>query len=314
MAVDPRGRFYISPQEDEAPIWRVTVTRDGQIEKIEPMPAPLHQAMGMCYAHGSLYVDGHGPNGTGLYRLIDANHDDQFESNEVHFLKKIEGEGEHGYHAVVEGPDKMMYLVSGNFTHVPAGVEATSPHYDYGEDFLLPRAWDGNGVGVGLLAPGGWVARTDPRGEKWDLLLAGMRNTYDIAFNKDGELFGFDSDMEWDWGLRWYRATRIIHAVPGGEYGWRSGSAKMPSYYEDTLPPALEVGLGSPTGIEFGTASDFPRKYREALFAQDWAYGRLFAVHITPEGSTYTAQAEVFLKGKPLNLTSMAFGRDGAMY
>src|SRR5581483_11820633 len=122
------------------------------------------------------------------------------------------------------------------------------------------------------------------------------------------------SDMEWDWGLPWYRATRIIHAVPGGEYGWRSGSAKMPSYYEDTLPPALEVGLGSPTGIEFGTASDFPRKYREALFAQDWAYGRLFAVHITPEGSTYTAQAEVFLKGKPLNLTSMAFGRDGAMY
>jgi len=32
-------------------------------------------------------------NGTGLYRLIDANHDDQFESNEVHFLKKFEGEG-----------------------------------------------------------------------------------------------------------------------------------------------------------------------------------------------------------------------------
>lgn len=314
MAVDPKGRFYISPQEDSLPMLRVTVDKEGQVEKIEPVPAPLHQAMGLCYAHGSLYVDGHGPDGTGLYRLIDLNHDDQFESNEVRFLKKIGGEGEHGYHAVIEGPDKDMYIVSGNFTQIPDGLESTSPHRNYSEDFLLPRAWDGNGFAVGLLAPGGWVARTDPEGHKWQLMLAGMRNTYDIAFNKDGELFGFDSDMEWDWGLPWYRPTRIIHAVPGAEFGWRSGSAKEPPYYEDSLPPALNVGLGSPTGVEFGTDSNFPRKYREALFAEDWAYGRLFAMHITPHGSTYTAEPEVFIRGKPLNMTSLQFGRDGAMY
>ena len=141
---------------------RVTVDKAGQVEKVEPVPAPLHQAMGLCYAHGSLYVNGHGPNGTGLYRLIDANHDDQFESNEVHFLKKFEGEGEHGYHGVVEGPDKQMYIVNGNFTKVPAGIELSSPHWNYQEDFLLPRAWDGNGFAVGLLAPGSYVARTDP--------------------------------------------------------------------------------------------------------------------------------------------------------
>ncbi len=314
MAVDPKGRFYISPQEDDRPMLRVTVDSHGQVEKVEPVEAPLHQAMGMRYAHDSLYVNCHGPEGTGLYRLIDANHNDQFESNEVHFLKKFDGEGEHGYHAVVEGPDKMMYIVNGNFTKVPKPLELTSPHWNYQEDFLLPRAWDGNGFAVGLMAPGSYVARTDPEGKKWELMLSGFRNTYDVAFNKDGELFAFDSDMEWDWGLPWYRATRIVHAIPGGEYGWRSGSAKMPPYYEDTLPPALDVGLGSPTGVEFGTASNFPRKYREAMFAQDWAYGRLFAMHLTPKGSTYTAEPEVFVKGKPLNLTSLQFGKDGAMY
>ena len=314
MAVDPKGRFYISPQEDGRPMLRVTVDKDGQVEKVEPVPAPLHQAMGLCYAHGSLYVNGHGPDGTGLYRLIDSNHDDQFESNEVHLLKKFEGEGEHGYHGVVEGPDKKIYVVNGNFTHVPEPIELTSPHWNYNEDYLLPRAWDGNGFAMGILAPGSYIARTDSQGKKWELMLAGFRNTYDIAFNKDGELFAFDSDMEWDWGLPWYRATRIVHAIPGGEYGWRSGSGKQPPYYEDTLPPALDVGLGSPTGMEFGTASNFPRRYREALFAQDWAYGRLFAMHITPHGSTYTAEPEVFVKGKPLNLTSLQFGKDGAMY
>ena len=33
----------------------------------------------------------------------------------------------------------------------------------------------------------------------------GYRNAYDIAFNADGELFTYDSDMEWDMGTPWYR-------------------------------------------------------------------------------------------------------------
>ena len=47
-------------------------------------------------------------------------------------------------------------------------------------------------------------------------MLGGFRNAYDIAFNAHGELFTYDSDMEWDRGLPWYRPTRILHVVPGG--------------------------------------------------------------------------------------------------
>ena len=314
MAIDPKGRLIISPQQDERPLLRVTLTRAGQVEKIETIPAPVRQAMGMCYAHGSLYVNGHGPDGTGLYRLVDTNHNDRFDTNEVRFLKKFAGEGEHGYHAVVEGPDGMIYVMNGNHTKVPEGISPNSPHKNYQEDFLLTRQWDANGHAVGILAPGGYVVRTDPDGKRWELMLAGFRNSYDFAFNPDGEMFTFDSDMEWDWGLPWYRATRIVHCVTGGEYGWRSGSSNEPEYYADTLPPALNVGLGSPTGLKFGTKSNYPRKYRQALFAMDWSYGRLFAIHLTPQGSSYSAEAEVFVKGKPLNLTDLEFGKDGAMY
>ena len=69
MTMDPKGRLIVSPQQDEQPLLRITLTRKGQVEKIEPIPAPVHQAMGLCYAHDSLYVNGHGPDGTGLYRL-----------------------------------------------------------------------------------------------------------------------------------------------------------------------------------------------------------------------------------------------------
>ena len=314
MTVDQKGRLIISPQADNQPLLRVTLSRSGQVAKIEKVPAPVHQAMGLLYAHDSLYVNGHGPNGTGLYRLIDSNHNDRFDTNEVHFLKTIEGEGEHGYHGVVLGPDKMIYVMNGNHTKVPKGIAEKSPHKNFQEDFLLERQWDAGGHAVGILAPGGHVLRTDPEGKKWELLLGGFRNSYDFDFNADGEMFTFDSDMEWDWGLPWYRPIRINHCVIGGESGWRSGSAVWPEYYPDSLPATVNIGVGSPTGVKFGTKSKFPEKYQKALFAFDWSYGRIFAVHLKPQGASYTADYEVFLQGKPLNLTDLEFGKDGAMY
>lgn len=314
LTIDARGRLIISPQKAESRLFRVTLTRAGQVDKVENIPAPVGEAMGMCYAHDSLYVNGRGPEGPGLYRLVDANHNDQFETNEVHLLKKFDGRGEHGYHAVVEGPDGMIYVMNGNHTKVPEGVSTNSPHKNFQEDHLLPRLWDPNGHAVGILAPGGYVVRTDPEGQKWELLLAGFRNSYDFDFNSAGEMFTFDSDMEWDWGMPWYRPTRIIHCVIGGEYGWRSGSSNEPEYYADTLPATINIGIGSPTGMKFGTKSNFPKKYREALFALDWSYGRIIAVHLKPQGASYGGDFEEFVKGKPLNVTDLEFGRDGAMY
>jgi len=313
MTIDQKGRLIIPPQADDQPLLRITLDH-GKVAKIEPIPAPLHQAMGLLYAHKSLYVNGHGPNGTGLYRLIDSNHNDLFETNEVQFLKKFAGEGEHGYHAVVEGPDKMIYVINGNHTKLPSGLETNSVHKNFQEDFLLQREWDPGGHAVGILAPGGHIMRTDPEGKKWELLLAGYRNAYDFDFNKDGEIFVYDSDMEWDWGMPFYRPVRIVHSVPAGEYGWRSGSAKWPAYYPDSLPPTVDTGVGSPTGVKFGTKSKFPTKYKEAFYAMDWSYGRIFAIHTKPAGASYSATYEDFVKGKPLNVTDLEFGRDGAMY
>ncbi len=314
MATDSRGRLIISPQADNQPLLRINLSRAGQVTTIEKVPAPVRQAMGMLYAHDSLYVNGHGPSGTGLYRLIDANHNDQFDTNEVHFLKTVKGEGEHGYHGLVLGPDGMIYMMNGNHTRLPDGLAKDSPHTHYEEDLLLPRQWDAGGHAVGILAPGGHILRTDPEGKRWELILAGFRNSYDFDFSANGEIFTFDSDMEWDWGMPWYRPIRIIHCVSGGEYGWRSGSAKWPVYYPDSLPPAVDIGVGSPTGVKFGTKSNFPEKYQQALYALDWSYGRIFAVHLKPQGATYTADYEVFVKGKPLNVTDVEFGKDGAMY
>jgi putative heme-binding domain-containing protein len=315
MTVDPRGRLIISPQDRNQPLLRVTLSPSGQVEQVEPLHVGIGGAMGLLHAFDSLYVSGIGPNGTGLYRLRDTNQDDQFDQKQ--FLKKFEGGGEHGPHAIVLGPDNMLYIMNGNHTKVPEGISPHSPFRNYQEDLLLPRMWDAGGHAVGVLAPGGYVVRTDAEGKEWELFCAGFRNAYDLDFNSDGELFTFDSDMEWDWGTPWYRPTIVFHLFSGAEFGWRSGSGKWPKYYPDGLPGILDVGIGSPTGVKFGTGSKYPEKYQKAFYIADWSYGRILAVHLTPQGSSYSTSMEPFVSvppGTPLNIADLEIGKDGAMY
>jgi putative heme-binding domain-containing protein len=308
MTIDAKGRLIVSPQGD-GKLLRLTLSR-GRLSKIESLDAPVGSAMGMLYADNCLFLDGKGPKGWGIYRLRARGQ--SFAAPEM--LRPMSTDGEHGSHAIVMGPDHKLYIVCGNFTKVPSDILPSSPHHNFADDQLLPRADDGNGFGAGLHAPGGFVMRMDEDGRNCELFAAGTRNTYDIAFNAEGELFGFDSDMEWDWGTAWYRPIRVNHWVPGGDYGFREGSGKFPEYYEDTLPATLNVGIGSPTGVMFGTKSKFPKRYRDACFMEDWSYGRLFAVHFTSAGATYDATFETVLRGIPLNLTALEFGRDGALY
>ena len=150
--------------------------------------------------------------------------------------------------------------------------ETSALKMNYSEDQLLPRMTDARGHARNVKAPGGWIARTDPDGKSFHLYSAGYRNHYDIAFNKDGEMFTYDSDMEWDSGTPWYRPTRIYHVTSGSEFGWRTGTGKFPEWYPDVLPPTLDIGPGCPTGVISGLGSKFPAKYQDAIYAVSYTH------------------------------------------
>jgi putative heme-binding domain-containing protein len=312
MAVDPQGRLIISPQGKE-PMLRVSLDGKGQIANLEKLSVPISGAMGLLYAFDALYINGQGPEGYHLYRLRDT--DGKGTYGEPELLRKWKGgPGEHGAHGIVLGPDNRLYIVNGNFVDVPDDILPTSPHKNYADDLILPRMEDGNGFGAGRKPPGGYVVRMDKDGKNCELFASGQRNTYDIAFNADGELFGFDSDMEWDWGTPWYRATRAYHIVSGGDQGFREGSAKWPTYYQDSLPEVVDIGIGSPTGVLVPTKANFPTRFRDAFWMMDWSYGRIVAAALVPRGATYTASFQTIIKGKPLNVTDMEVGPDRALY
>ena len=286
----------------------------GKPDKAELFSDKVMNAQGLLSLNGQVYAVGKGPDGLGLYRLTDEDGDRHADKCET--LLKFTGDAaEHGPHAVILGPDGLLYVVIGNHSQVDKQPEASSPlNHVYEGDLITPKYEDPNGHAVGIKAPCGTIIRTDVNGSFVEQFAGGLRNCYDIAFNRAGELFTWDSDMEWDEGLPWYRPTRALHVTPGGEFGSRSGWSVWPNYFFDSLPALLDTGRGSPTGMAVYNHLMFPRRYHDALFMGDWSRGRILAVYLKPQGGTYSTEVETFAAGKPLNVTGLKVGPDGALY
>jgi putative heme-binding domain-containing protein len=334
MAFDNRGRLITSDQYGS--LYRMQLPAIGdtstkiKVEKlIIPVPAgakadtpstkiSIGYAHGLLYAFNSLYVminhdsDKDFTKGSGLYRMQDTDGDDQYDK--ITLLKALSGEGEHGPHSIVLSPDKKsLFVIAGNFTKIPA-MNAYRNKPEGKLDNLLPQIKDPNGHDNTVNWEGGWIANVDSTGKNWELYSSGFRNPFDMAFNDAGDLFTYDSDMEWDIGTPWYRPTRICHVTSGSEFGWRPGTNKWSPVYPDNSAAVLNIGQGSPTNVVYGGKTHFPDNYRQAIYAFDWSFGIIYAVHLQPQGATYTATGEEFVSGAPLPLTDGVVGPDGALY
>ena len=309
LCTDDKGRLIAGDQEGS--LYRITL-KTGSDPDVQELNTKVKQAQGLLFANGALYFSRNGGQ-SGLYRLRDTNGDDQFDEETL--LRKIDGGGEHGPHGVILTSDgKGLLITGGNHTKLP-NPEKSLMSKLWGEDFIIPRLWDANGHAANIYAPGGWICRTDFDGREWTLVSGGLRNAYDIALTQHGQIFTYDSDMEWDIGSPWYRPTRAAEAMSGGDFGWKSGASNTPAYFADSLPPTIDLGPGSPTGVCTGTGAKFPAKYQQAVYVADWTYGTMYALHLKPQGASWTAEKEEFVAGKPLPLTDMVINpTDGAMY
>ena len=302
LCVDDKNRIIASDQFGG--LYRFPAPKEGKTldeSTIEKIPANIRAANGLLWAFGALYVavnDYERKMESGVYKLTDSNGDDKLDK--VEKLRGMEARGDHGVHALILSPDKQsIYLITGNNT-TPTEAQTSRVPRDWGEDHLLPRMPDGRGHNRGRLAPAGIIYKMSPDGKDWEIVSSGYRNIFDGGFNLDGELFTYDADMEYDINTPWYRPTRICHVTSGSMYGWRNGTGKRPEFYPDTLPAVINVGPGSPTGVTFGYGAKFPHKYQKAIYLLDWSWGKIYAVHMQHDGSTYKGTKETFITGSPL--------------
>lgn len=298
MAFDPQGRLTIA-REDQG-LLRLTFGANPQEQLVETIDDSLKECRGLVYAHGALYANAN--NLKGLYKLTVSADGNTFGAPEL--LREFPGGVGHGRNDLALGPDGLIYSIHGDSVSLPQHdlTDLTSPFRD--------------GSSAGPIGQGHLV-RCDKDGKNWELVATGLRNPFGIDFNANGDLFTYDADAEFDMGAPWYRPTRLNHLTPGADFGWRALTGKWPPYEldrPDNALPVATIGKGSPTAVKFGTRSQFPEPWKNALFILDWAYGRIVACHLYPRGGSYQACSQVFLQGRPLNVTDLDFGPDGAMY
>lgn len=292
MTVDSLGRVVVSG----AGYVRILVDadNDGKAESYQEYSnEPKSGAQGMFFYGRDLICLGD----AGLLRYTDKDGDDKADGAPQVFVKLNSG-GEHDAHAIRKGPDGWWYLICGNM----AGV---NEKYN-----TLPNA--------PVKAPrAGTMMRFKPDLSKGEIIAHGLRNAYDFDFNTFGDIYTFDSDGEREITLPWYEPTRLYQLVPGADCGWFSKSYKRPEYFLD-MPPVLDsFGRSSPTGLVTYRHTQFPAQYHGALFALDWTYGRIWALPMVPDGSTWTTKPIEFMTAvgeHGFAPTDAEVGPDGSLF
>ena len=300
MVFDPQGRLVIA-REDQG-LLRMTMSSDRRIvEQVETINDSLLECRGLAFHHGDLFTNAN--NTKALFRLRDTDGNDLPDA--VTLIREFPGGVGHGRNDLAIGPEGRIHSIHGDAVDLP-------------DDDVIDRTSPFRAARRGVRSTEGSLLRFSPDPDVWELVCAGLRNPFGVALHPDhGEPFTYDADAEHDMGAPWYRPTRIVHLRSGADYGWRGVTGTWPPYYPDHADnalPVVDIGKGSPTAVKFGMRSRFPRRWRRALFVLDWAYGRVIAVHLDPRGASYRAQSELFLRGRPLNVTDLDFGPDGAMY
>ncbi len=292
MTIDSKGRVVVAG----AGYVKILVDNNGDGKADEAKlfsELPKNGAQGLYFHGRSLVCIGDG----GLLRLKDSDGDDKADGPPDVFLKLKTG-GEHDVHSIQQGPDGWWYVIAGNNAGIN-GKYATLPT----SPLTTPRA--------------GVLFRLKPDLTGGELLADGLRNAYDFAFNPQGDLFTYDSDEEREISLPWYRPTRVYHALAAADHGWVSKSWMRRDGYFDMPPAMASFGRGSPTGVACYRHTQFPEKYRGALFVLDWTYGRVHALPLKLANDTWSAEPELFMNGTGQNgfaPTDVEIGPDGSLY
>ena len=312
------GRVFVA--RESRGILRFTLDANGHLIDFLEVDNRLDGCRGLLWAHQSLYVSS--ARSGGVFRLRKGNGaGDRFtEREQLLETKQLAHGSEHGCNQLRAGPDGMIYLLNGFEAPLATGIDPQSPlKYFGGSDCPLgqrggqPQESETSDAEEEP-SPGGHLIRMDKDGRFLQLIAGGFRNPVDLAFHRTGEMITLDADSDRHAGFAWYRPARVLHVVSGGDYGWRPDFQKLSHYQEDSLPPVLNLGLGSPTGLEFGYETRFPAPWNDVLFAGDRLYGRILAIRLDEQGASFSGEAETFAFGRPLNVMDLDVGPDGNLY
>jgi putative membrane-bound dehydrogenase-like protein len=307
LAVDEKGRVWVienhthqrppgykGPTSDRVRVFS-DPGPDGRMRKVRTFADGFRDAMSLAFGRdGALFL----ATRAEIYRLYDKG---EKAGTDRKVIVKLDSPGNYPHNGLAgfafDGMGDLYFALGENL----------------GADYKVIGS-DGTTLRGG--GEGGSIYRCRPDGTRLQRIATGFWNTFHLTFDAFGRLFAVDNDPDSR------GPCRLLHIVPGGDYGYRYRNGRKGLHpftaWNGELPGTLPMVAGTaeaPSGILACETSGLPPEYRGRLLVTSWGDHVVEEFSPTPRGASFTARPKVLIRGKDdFRPVAIAAGPDGSLY
>jgi len=308
ISVDNKGQIYVieththfrtdnyeGPPADRIRVFSDT-DGDGRAEKATTFFEGTSATMSLAQYHdGSFFV----ATRKELFRLRDSNGDGRADSRKTIVWLNTKGVYPH------DGLSGFAFDLAGNI------------YFGLGENLGFAYTVVGtDGTTISGGGEGGSVYRCRANGTGLIRLATGFWNPFHLCLDSFERLFVVDNDPDWR------PPCRLIHVVPGADYGYRfrngrRGVHPFTSWFGKT-PGTLGMVAGTgeaPSGLIAYQSDGLPAEYRGSLLSTSWGFHAIEQFDLQRQGATFRSAAKTIIKGdEHFRPVGIALAPDGSLY